>query len=437
MKADALLGRIGSFARSSWQAVVAQAPRLSHPLTGYLLVFMVLAGIVLRIQNVGYPFRYGFDEHQYAGAAHQFLIGVPDTAECCHPPLSKLLIGVGMVLEGDTPLGWRFVPLCLGIQNIVLVFLIATSLFGDRRAGWLAAAFMAADGFYLSYSRASLPDMSLATMVLWSMLAAVTARGWGGVLACAVLVGTAVSIKWVGILVILPACFALLILRRVPWYSLVCFAAVPFVHVGLWMIGLKMIGHASDVMSVFEEARARAGLHLGFPHQTNPAESLWYTWLVMYHPLVIKSARVGASVRLASSVGNPLLWIAADACLVALPLVGGVMALRAPWRERWRKWFDVRATKALAILGVSWLSMMLLWMSERIVTYWYHYLTPWGFAILIVAGVVACFERRFPKGALVFVMLVLAVFVYFAPVWAEIPISRSAARWRLIFPTWW
>ena len=72
-------------------------------------------------------------------------------------------------------------------------------------------------------------------------------------------------------------------------------------------------------------------------------------------------------------------------------------------------------------MGVSWVSMMLLWFTRRITTYWYHYLTPWGIALVLLAGVVARLERRYPKGVLSFVLVVAAVFIYFAPVWAELP----------------
>ena len=318
----------------------------------------------------------------------------------------------------------------------MLVYLIASSLFEDRRAGWFAAAFMAADGFFLSYSRAALPDMSLACFVLWSLLAAITARGWPGVLACAVLVGLAASIKWVGLLVGLPACFVILLLRRAPWYTIFSFAVVPFVHLAIWMIGLALIGHPHELTDVVAEMRRRGQIHLGFAHGVNPLESAWYTWLVLYHPIVIKSAQVGAKIRLACSVGNPVLWIAADVCLIALPVLGAAAALSPRWRERWRGWFDVRYTKALAILGVSWVSMMLLWFTRRITTYWYHYLTPWGITLVLLGGVVARLDRRFPKVVLSFVLVVLAVFIYFAPVWAEIPLSVSAAHRRLIFPMW-
>jgi dolichyl-phosphate-mannose--protein O-mannosyl transferase len=152
---------------------------------------------------------------------------------------------------------------------------------------------------------------------------------------------------------------------------------------------------------------------------------------------VIKSAIVGAKARLASSIGNPLLWFAGDACLALLPAAGVAWALRARrFRERWSRIFDSRSNQALAILGVAWLSMMLLWISERIVTYWYHYLTPWSLAIPLVAGVFSRLDRHFPRAVLLFVVLVLAISVYFAPVWAELPISIAAAHRRLIFPLW-
>jgi dolichyl-phosphate-mannose--protein O-mannosyl transferase len=418
------------------KALQAWAPRLSHPATGVLLAVMVVGGVYLRVQDVGYPFHHDFDESQYVGSAQQFLLGNPDP-ECCHPPVGKLMIGVGMLLEGNNPLGWRFTPLVFGLQSLVIVFLLATALFEDKRAGWLAAAFMAADGFFLSYSRSSLGDVILACLVLWSMLAAVTARGWGGVFASALLIGTVTSIKWVGLFIGLPAVLAIVLLKRAPWYTIFAFAIVPVVHAGFWMLGFALSGQPNGVMAVVNEVQHRANFHLGFQHFVNPLESAWYTWLVMYHPLVIKTQQVGDTLRMASSVGNPVLWFAADACLLALPVLGGLVALRPAWRVRWFAWFDVATTKAFAILWASWLSMLLLWMSGKISTYWYHYLYAWGFALALLAGVVARLDRRFPKATLGFVVVALAVAIYFAPVWAELPISVAAAHRRLIFPLWW
>ena len=114
--------------------MIWRAPRFSHPATGWLALLMILAGVVLRIQDVGYPFYFGFDEEQMVTAARQFLIGVPDTGECCHPPLSKVMMSASILVFGDNPVAWRFPSLLLGIQSIVLVFLIARALFNDPRA---------------------------------------------------------------------------------------------------------------------------------------------------------------------------------------------------------------------------------------------------------------------------------------------------------------
>jgi dolichyl-phosphate-mannose--protein O-mannosyl transferase len=410
-------------------------PRLSHPATGIVLAVLLVGGVVLRVQNVGYPFHTGFDEHQYVNAAHEFLIGGTDP-ECCHPPLSKMMVGVGMVLLGNNPEGWRYMPLVFGLQSIVIAFLIGRSLFNDKNAGWLAAAFMAADGFYLTYSRSGPGDILLSGLVQWAVFAAIASRGWAGALTSAVFVGLAASIKWVGLLAGLPACLAIVLLRRAPWYTIFAFSIVPLVHLVVWMIGLYMIHLPNDPLSVIETMIARKNFHLGFPHHTNPLESAWYTWPILYHPIVIKSAVVAGNVRLASAVAHPLLTLAADLCLIGLPMLAGAAASSPRWRERWKHWFDANASRGLAILGASWLATMLLWMSGRIVTYWYHWLTSWGFGIMIVAGVTSRLERRYPKQVLIFVLCILAVAVFYAPVWAEFPLSRTAVNLRLPFPLW-
>jgi dolichyl-phosphate-mannose--protein O-mannosyl transferase len=202
------------------------------------------------------------------------------------------------------------------------------------------------------------------------------------------------------------------------------------------MVGLRMIHLPNDPLAIWNTIMVRKSIHLGFPHHANPLESTWYTWPVLYHPLVIKSARFAGQVRLASSVAHPLLTAAADVALVALPVLASAAALSERWRERWKRWFDGRSTKAVAILVASWVSTMLLWMSGQIVTYWYHYLTSWGFAIMLVGGLVSLVDRRHPKVVLVFVSAVLTVSVYFAPVWAELPVSQATANRCLPFPLW-
>ncbi|MGE5788856.1 MAG: phospholipid carrier-dependent glycosyltransferase, partial [Myxococcales bacterium] len=84
------------------------------------LALMIVGGVLLRIQSLGYPTWFTFDEEGFVKNAHNYGLRVPDNND--HPPLGKLLIAVGMMLFGYNSLGWRFVPLVFGIQTVVLTF---------------------------------------------------------------------------------------------------------------------------------------------------------------------------------------------------------------------------------------------------------------------------------------------------------------------------
>jgi dolichyl-phosphate-mannose--protein O-mannosyl transferase len=69
-------------------------------------------------------------------------------------------------------------------------------------------------------------------------------------------------------------------------------------------------------------------------------------------------------------------------------------------------------------------------------SFFYHYLTPYAFAIILLAGVAAKLERRWPRAVLVFVSLAVLVALYFAPVWGEFALTLQEANRRLIFLPW-
>ncbi len=205
-------------------------------LTTVLVVGLIVAGVILRVQGVGAPPFFTFDEEPFATNARHYLVHAPDDND--HPPLGKLLQAVGLLLFDYTPLGWRFVALCFGIHNILIAYWLGSALFERRRAGLFAAACIAADGFFLSYSRAGLLDGILVCFVLWSFLAAVVARNARGVAVSALLVGLAASVKWSGFMAAVPAVAAVYWFGRVPRKAIGWFALAPIVHVLVWMLGL-------------------------------------------------------------------------------------------------------------------------------------------------------------------------------------------------------
>ena len=320
--------------RRSWHAL----SRVERATT-VVLSIMIVAGVVLRVRDIAFPPRFTFDEHHFVPNARRYLLGEADDND--HPPLGKLLIAVGLLMFGDNPTGWRAASLIFGLQSLVVAAALARALFANRRAGWFAAAFFAGDGFFLAYSRTALLDGGLTCLVLWSLLAAVTARTWRGVLACALLVGLAASVKWSGGMAVVPAVVAILVLRRAPRWSLLLFAAAPILHVALWLGTFPLSGRPADPRALLTLLHELLRRHIEIGRLQNPLASPWYTWPVLYHPIVVKLADHGTGRRYASSVGNPLLFFSSTIAILAT-LLAGVVASRERGgpicRSRARRW---------------------------------------------------------------------------------------------------
>jgi dolichyl-phosphate-mannose--protein O-mannosyl transferase len=423
--------------RRSWHAL-APAERA----TTVILTIMIAGGVALRLRNIGFPPRFTFDEQHFVPNARRYLVGEADDND--HPPLGKLFIAAGMLLFGDNPTGWRAASLIFGLQTLVIAAALARALFADRRAGWFAAAFFAGDGFFLAYSRTALLDGGLTCLVLWSLLVAVTARTWRGVLACAVLVGLAASVKWSGGMAVVPAVAAILVLRRTPRWSLLLFAAAPIVHVALWLATFPLCGRPADPRALLTLMRALLYHHIEVGHLQNPLASPWFTWPVLYHPIVVKLADHGTGRTYASSVGNPLLFFSSTAAILATLLAGAVAYARMR-KARVRRSIILMVflqmapatVHAAALLTIGWIALLAPWTVGRGAgTYMYHYLPCYGFALTLVAGVAAKLERRFPRALLLYVIVALSIGVFFAPVWGEIRLPESLANHRLMFVPW-
>ena len=410
-------------------ASLSPVARVTTVLIGVLVVF----GVVLRVQRLGAPANFTFDEELFVRPAHGYLLGRPDGND--HPPLGKLFMAVGMILFGANTVGWRFASLVFGLFTLVLVQWLGTELFRSRRAGWLACAFFAADGFFIGYSRTGLLDGMLAALVLWAFLAAVVAEGTLDVLGSALLVGLAMSVKWSGAFAVFPAAAAVLLLGRVKRFSVLLFALAPAVHVLVWMGGLALTGEKNDLRSLFGLMVRLFKHHQEMGTHDNALASPWYSWIVLHHPIVVKLASHGIGSTYASTVSNLATWAAGIVCLVGTP----VMALVDVVRERLKKprLLERSFVTAMLLAWVGWLALLSPWMVGRgKYTFHYHYLPCAAFVLLLVAGGAAVLERKHERLVLAFVAAVLAVAIYFAPVWGEATLTEHAAHLRLWFKLW-
>jgi dolichyl-phosphate-mannose--protein O-mannosyl transferase len=256
-------------------------------------------------------------------------------------------------------------------------------------------------------------------------------------LVAAAILGLAVSVKWSAAMTIIPAVAAVVVLRRAPLYSVLCFGIVPVVHAGIWMAGLRVMGHPAGVVATWNVVVTAYKELLQTGGVSNPLASPWYTWIVLYHPIVTKLSVYGSTTRYVSSAGNPVFWFPASALAIGLPLAAGVMALRARWRLFWRETLEPSFTKPALVLALAWAAMISMWtvvLGKHM--FFYHYMPSYGFALILLAGLAARLERRWPGAVLAFVALAAVVAIYFAPVWGELPLTLGEANRRLLFESW-
>ncbi|MFF4017999.1 dolichyl-phosphate-mannose--protein mannosyltransferase [Streptomyces sp. NPDC001843] len=152
------------------------------------LLVTLMAGL-LRFWDLGSPKKVIFDETYYAKDAWALVhrgfevnwnknandlivqtnghIAVPtDASYVVHPPVGKYVIGLGELVFGFDPFGWRFMTALLGTLSVLLLCRIGRRMFRSTFLGCLAGALMAVDGLHFVMSRTSLLDGVLMFFVL-------------------------------------------------------------------------------------------------------------------------------------------------------------------------------------------------------------------------------------------------------------------------------
>ena len=125
------------------------------------LAILVLIIFILKISIIPYPWPeaspsecinllpeggkcgFIFDEAHYIPAVRKMLRG--EAANNEHPPLSKFLIMLGILVFGDNPYGWRTFITLSGAVSIYLLGLIAHEFTKSNKLSFISALFFAFD----------------------------------------------------------------------------------------------------------------------------------------------------------------------------------------------------------------------------------------------------------------------------------------------------
>lgn len=392
-------------------------------LTQVLLLALIAGGAAARLYDFGYPNELTWDEPHFVENARNILAGRSDWND--HPPLGKLLIAAGILAMGDQGAGWRLAPLLLGLALIGLAYALGASTFRSKTAGLYAAAFIAASGFVLAFSKTALLDGMLATMMVAAALVLWRARSWRGIIFGATLIGLATSIKFTAIVLVVPLALVTLARSESRLKALGVLAlgviALAAVYTAQFSVGLALAGDEYGPVDVAKKTVELFRHHIGLDDWEHSATSRWYTWFIPLKAVRLHYARDGSIVRALTTKGNLLLWWGVNLAV----LWSTVDLVRRKWRERLvRAGPSARPAPGRNYLLLMWFLPLCPWIFTNRDSYIYHYLPSYVFGLVLFGGLTSTLSN--PKARLGVVASVTVVFAYCFRVWSKIPLDADS-----------
>ena len=402
-----------------------------------ILVCLLVAGQALFLTAIDTPRAHNFDESHYVPAAQRLMAGQPDPNPE-HPPLGKMLIGLGIAVFGDRPLGWRVMSTLFGTLTLAGMYAWGLALFRDRTLAMCAALITLVNHLLYVQARIAMLDTFAFAFKAWA-LAAFTAA-WTAddrpdrqrrYLGCAGwMLGCGVATKW-SALFPWAACLGLMLVARSRRHlngwdvarTLIAYPVIAYVvcfvprlvieHHGPWY---TVLADFVDMQTAMYNAQRRVpGQHAYM--------SQWYQWPLLQRPIWYAFEPDGDRVRGVLLLGNPaVMW-------------GGMLALAVCAGDAIRR----RAREPFLIV-FFYLAFLLPWIvvPRRLSLYYYYY--PAGmtlsFALVYVLAGGAWAARSTRRTLWAGVAGAAAVFAYFFPILSGMPLgSGEFARW-MWFRTW-
>jgi dolichyl-phosphate-mannose-protein mannosyltransferase len=305
---------------------------------GWSCAFIFSACWGLFLLGISEPGTFYWDEVNYIPAARSFLFGLIENTE--HPPLAKELISLGLLIFGDTPLGWRFMVSMFGALALVGVYLWAFALFREQRPALWAVMFTVVNQMLYVESRTANIDIFMLTF-MFGALASYTAS-WRAttparrrilLLFAGTGFGLSTACKWIGLVPWLISVGIVIVIkqfhlwhvhfenpRELDWYNTNVWEGVRFID---WLMTLGAIPFSLYYLSFlptygpmplreFIATNFDAFIRMVNSHQPPVLLSNWTTWAFARHPNYflaptwVTDASGNATAAVVVLLGNPI-----------------------------------------------------------------------------------------------------------------------------------
>ncbi len=312
-----------------------------------------------------------FDEIYHARTAYEFIHHL-SVYEWTHPPLGKVLIGIGILIFGMVPFGWRIVGTVFGIFMIPVIYVFAKRLL---KHSWLAAVvclLFTFDFMHFAQTRIATIDVYVTFFIMLmyyymykyykqSFYDTPLAKTFIPLGLSGIFFGFAVASKWTGLYAGagLAIIFFYTLYERYTEYRvamrdsngrtgdfehkkviasfkgnmiktlLFCvgfFIIIPAVIYTLSYIPYLNTPSGHGLSTIIDNAQSMLTYHSKtVVDSTHPYSSHWYEWPIMYRPIWYFSNTLDNGLKQGiSSFGNPAVWwlgIGAFAYMTALAII--------------------------------------------------------------------------------------------------------------------
>ncbi len=312
-----------------------------------------------------------FDEIYHPRTAYEFLQHL-SVYEWTHPPLGKVLMGIGIMMFGMVPFGWRFIGTLLGVVMVPVAYLIARRMFKYKWLAVLGCVLFTFDFMHLTQTRLATIDTYVTLFIMlmyYYMYKYYTQSFYDRPLyktfiplgISGIFFGLSVASKWTGVYagVGLAVIFFITLYDRYSEYRfallnpdgktdtlshstiingfkrntlltlafcVVMFVAVPFGIYALSYIPYMNTPSGEGLRTIFTNAESMLTYHgKTVVESTHPYSSHWFEWPIMYKPIWYYSNTLADGTKQGiSAFGNPAVWwmgIAAIAYSIAQAII--------------------------------------------------------------------------------------------------------------------
>ncbi len=347
-----------------------------------------------------------FDEIYHARTGYEHVNGL-SVYETTHPPLGKLLIGLGIKIFGMNPFGWRFMGTLLGTLFVPLMYLFALKIFKKRLYAFSAAFLMMFDFMRFTQTRIATIDTYSVLFVLlmyYYMYDYFTTKTYDlkfvqslkPLALSGLFFGIGVASKWTSMYAGAGLAFLFFLAkyleyqdiqkRRYSWpkekkswltsdflvtcaFCVIVFVVIPAIIYTLCYIPYKPGEPDKDLITIMLDNQVNMFNYHSNLNATHSFSSTWWQWPILYRPIWYYLApETGEGLRSTiSSFGNPAIWWTGIGALV--------MSVIVAWKKR---------DKKMVVVFVAVAMQFCPWMLVTRCTFIYHFFTSVPFVILMI-----------------------------------------------------